>query len=182
MKCGACSYELVPTFKFCPECGTTLQTNVQQTEKVTPDRFLPVMAEYELFTKTKLSAAQRLQFVADFCVGKLSVNSSQRRVAAAKKVLEDNGDGTFKLDVFEWVQAMYKLKDPQVKSSERVWTTPGGEKYHRSRDCRALLAGQSFASSKGKDTYKPEFLTLRDAAWRLGKTPCDICKPKKWKK
>ena len=112
----------------------------------------------------------------------MSLNHNQRRVDAVKRVLVPNGDGTFDLNVHEWSQAMYKLKNPQVTSTERVWTTPGGEKYHRSRDCRALLAGQSFASSKGKDTYKPEFLTLRDAAWRLGKKPCEICKPKKWKK
>ena len=182
MKCCACSYEAAPTSKFCLKCETVLNNDTQVPSKDIPARFLPVMAEYEEFTITKLSPSQKLEFIKDVSVGKLSLNDKQRRLNALKRVLVPKGDGTFDLNVHEWSQAMYNLRDPQVTSTARVWTTPGGEKYHMSRDCRALLAGQSFASSKGKDTYKPEFLTLRDASWRLGKTPCDICKPKKWKK
>ena len=180
MRCVKCNYELLPSFKFCSECGIKLQTVIPSTKKSIPERYLPVIAEYESLTNTKLSELQKLKFIELSPVGQLSVNVSQRRVAAAKLVMESTGDGTYKLDVLEWAKAMYELKDPQANPSVRVWMTSGGDKYHSSRDCKGLVAGQSFASWKGKETYKPQYVPLRNAAWVLGKVPCEVCKPKKW--
>lgn len=182
MNCGECGFKVVATFNFCPECGNKLQTITQSTNKSIPDRYLPVIFEYESLTKTKLSELQKLRFIESPPVGQLSVNVSERRVAAAKQVMKSNGDGTYNLDVLEWAKAMYELKDPQANPSLRVWMTSGGDKYHSSRDCKGLVAGQSFASWKGKETYKPQYVPLRDAAWVLGKVPCEVCKPKKWEK
>jgi hypothetical protein len=182
MNCGECGFKVVTTFNFCPECGNKLQTNMQSTNRSIPERYLPVISEYESLTNTKLSELQKLRFIESPPVGQLSVNVSERRVAAAKQVMKSNSDGTFKLDVLEWAKAMYELKDPQANPSVRVWMTSGGDKYHSSRDCKGLVAGQSFASWKGKETYKPQYVPLRDAAWVLGKVPCEVCKPKKWEK
>ena len=182
MNCGQCNTEVTPIFRFCPECGTRLQPSVQMISRAIPDRYLPVIAEYESLTNTKLSDSQKLKFVEAPSVGQLSVNASQRRVAAAKRVMESNGNGTYRLDILEWAKAMSELKDPQANPSVNVWMTSGGDKYHSSRDCKGLVAGQSFASWKGKEIYKPQYVPLRDAAWVLGKAPCDICKPKKWEK
>lgn len=181
MNCATCKKLVSPSFKFCPECGTKVQAIASAPTKKIPERFLPVIAEYEAFTKTTLSEAEKLRFIEYPPVGKLSVNAAERRIAAAKRVLEPRNDGTFKLDVLEWEKAMYELDDPQANRIERVWITSGGEKYHKDRDCKALIAGQSFANWKGKDTYKPQYVTLKDAAWIQGKVACEICKPKKWK-
>ena len=157
-----------------------MQTNTPSPYKAISNRYLSVIADYEALTNTKLSEPQKLQFIEYPEIGQLSVNASERRVAAAKQILVPNGDGTSKLDVLEWVKAMYETENPQANLTERVWTTPGGVKYHRSRDCKGLVAGQSFASWKGKETYKLEFVTLKDAAWISGKSPCEVCKPEKW--
>ena len=145
-----------------------------------PERFLVVIEEYESFTCTKLTQEQKLRFIEYPQVGQLSVNDAKRRTIAANQVLEPNGDGTFKLDVLDWAKAMYDVEDPIASHSDRVWITSGGAKYHRNRDCKGLTDGQSFARWKGKDTYRPQFISLKDAAWILGKSPCDVCKPDQW--
>ena len=91
-----------------------------------------------------------------------------------------HGDGTYKLDAAQWVNAMYEVEDPKANPTERVWMTAGGERYHTKQDCKALTDGQSFASWKGKETYKPQYVTLKNAAFVLGKLPCEVCKPKPW--
>jgi len=180
MQCKDCQYELSTSYKFCPGCGLDLRKTLNSSISRIPERFLPVIAEYESLTKTKLSESQKLRFIEYPPVGQLSVNASARRVAAAKKILMSNGDGTFKLDVLEWAKSMYELEDPLSKPELRVWMTSGGDKYHSNRECKALAAGQSFASWKGKEIYKPQFVTLKEAAWVYGKVPCEVCKPKKW--
>lgn len=149
-------------------------------EHTIPDRFLEVISEYESFTKTKLSQDQKMRFIQHPSVGQLSVNDSKRRTLAAKQVIKPNGQNTFKLDVFEWAQAMYDVADPKATRSERVWITAGGDRYHKQRDCKGLIDGQSFAIWKGKETYRPQFVLLSDAAWILGKLPCEVCKPEEW--
>ena len=144
------------------------------------ERFQVVIAEYESFTNTKLSQEQKLRFIKHPSVGQLSVNDSRRRAVAAKKVREPNGQGTFKLDVIEWAKAMYDVADPKASRSPRVWITSGGDRYHKERDCKGLIDGQSFAIWKGKETYRPQFVLLSDAAWILGKLPCEVCKPEAW--
>jgi hypothetical protein len=149
-------------------------------QKAIPDRFQAVISEYELFTNTKLSQEQKMKFIEHPSVGMLSVNDSKRRAVAAKQARISNGQGSFKLDVSEWAQALYDVKDPNAAQSQRVWITSGGERYHNSQDCKGLRDGQSFALWKGKDTYRPQFISLKEAAWVLGKLPCEVCKPEIW--
>jgi hypothetical protein len=182
MHCKGCETEVIPSFKFCPECGTKLEVSTSLPVKKIPERFLPVIDEYESLTHPKLTEEQKLRFIESPPVGKLSVNDPKRRSIAAKQVLSANGDGTFKLDVLEWAKAMYDFEDPQASSNVRVWMTAGGERYHKNRDCKGLIDGQNFASWKGKETYRPQFVSLKEAAWVLGKAPCDVCKPDKWNK
>ena len=178
MVCKECKSQISTQFKYCPECGTKVQ--LTQMPKTIPDRFIAVIQEYETFTNTKLSYEQKLRFIDHPSVGQLSVNDAKRRAQAAKIVLKPSGDGTFKLDVFEWARAMYDFKDPKSSRSERVWITARGDKYHRKRDCKGLTDGQSFAMWKGKETYQPQYVPLSDAAWILGKLPCEVCKPEEW--
>ncbi len=180
MQCQSCETQIAPSFKFCPGCGESLVALANASKLNIPERFLLVISEYEELTKTILTDSQKMRFIEYPPVGKLSVNSSERRIAAAKEVLIASGDGTFKLDVLAWINAMYEVKDPQSNSNERVWMTAGGQKYHKIQDCKGLIDGQTFSSWKGKETYKPQFVTLKDAAWILGKSPCEVCKPKRW--
>jgi len=180
MVCKECNFQLTSSFNYCPECGTKLQLIPVAMQKAIPDRFQAVIAEYELFTNTKLSQEQKMRFIEHPSVGQLSVNDSKRRAVAAKQVLISNGQGSYKLDVFEWARAMYEVADPKASRSARVWITSGGEKYHKERDCKGLVDGQSFAIWKGKETYRPQFVLLSDAAWILGKFPCEVCKPEEW--
>jgi len=182
MQCKQCDTQVFPEYKFCPECGAKLEAIAPIPKKTIPERFLPVIEEYEFFTHTKLTQEQKLRFIESTPVGRLSMNDAKRRSTAAKQVLSANSDGTFKLDVLEWAKAMYDFEDPQASSSARVWITSGGEKYHKVQTCKGLIDGQSFASWKGKETYRPQFISLKDAAWILGKSPCDVCKPEKWTK
>jgi len=180
MRCSSCQNEVVPSFKYCPECGTKLEANQDASAASISERFLAVIAEYETLTNTKLSESQKLRFIEDSSVGNLSVNVSERRLTAGKNARIANGDGTYKLDAAQWVNAMYEVEDPKANPTERVWMTAGGERYHTKQDCKALTDGQSFASWKGKETYKPQFVTLKNAAFVLGKLPCEVCKPKPW--
>jgi hypothetical protein len=180
MVCKECNFQLSSSFKFCPQCGTKVQPIPATKVKSIPDRFQDVIAEYESFTNTKLSHEQQMRFIEHPSVGQLSVNDSKRRALAAKRVLKPNGQGSFKLDVFEWARAMYDVADPKSSRSARVWITSGGDKYHKERDCKGLIDGQSFAIWKGKETYRPQFVLLSDAAWILGKHPCEVCKPEEW--
>jgi hypothetical protein len=180
MPCAQCGTQISPDFKYCPECGSKVQSVAALPKKSIPERFLVLIDEYEALTCIKLTQEQKLRFIEHPSVGQLSVNDSRRRSIAATQVLIPNGDGTFKLDVFQWAKAMYDVEDPKASHSERVWITSGGEKYHRSRECKGLVDGQSFASWKGKDTYRPQFVSLKDAGWILGKSPCEVCKPERW--
>lgn len=182
MQCGQCKTQMSPSFKYCPECGVKAQSVIGVASKPIPERFLVVIEEYESLTCKKLTQEQKLRFIEYPQVGQLSVNESKRRTIAARQVLVPNGDGTFKLDILEWVKALYEVQDPNTSHGDRVWITPGGTKYHRNRDCKGLTDGQSFARWKGKETYRPQFISLKDAAWLLGKTPCDVCKPDQWTK
>ena len=180
MLCKQCNFQLSSSFKYCPDCGSRVQMSPVAKDVTIPERFQAVIAEYESLTNTKLSQEQKLRFIQHPSVGQLSVNDSKRRVAAAKKVLEPSGQGSFKLDVFEWAKAMYDVSDPKSSRSARVWITSGGDRYHKERDCKGLVDGQSFAVWKGKETYRPQFVLLSDAAWILGKLPCEVCKPEEW--
>lgn len=178
MKCKKCELFFPASAKFCMECGTKLVSEVAETN--IPERFLPVMSDYERLTGNVLTDELKVKFIEFSAVGRLSMNSSERRMAAGLKVRLLMPDGKFELNLEDWSDAMYQIENPRSKQGIRVWVTSGGSKYHKSQDCRGLSDGQSFARWKGKDTYKPEFVLLRDAAWISGRLPCDICKPPKW--
>lgn len=180
MKCEKCDLFYPKPAKFCMECGTKLVSHVVETK--IPERFLPVIADYEKLTGNILSNELRVQFIQFPAVGRLSMNPSERRMAAGRNVRVLKPGGKYELNLENWSDAMYQIENPRNQQGIRVWITSGGSKYHKSQDCRGLSEGQSFARWKGKDTYKPEFVLLRDAAWISDRQPCDVCKPPKWEK
>ena len=93
MQCNQCDTEVFPDYKFCPECGAKLEAIAPIPKKTIPERFLPVIEEYEFFTHTKLTQEQKLRFIESTPVGRLSMNDAKRRSTAAKQVLSANGDG-----------------------------------------------------------------------------------------
>jgi hypothetical protein len=178
MKCKGCELFYPESAKFCMECGTKLVSSVAEAK--ISERFLPVISDFEKLTGNVLTNEFRVQFIQFPAVGRLSMNSPERRMAAGLNVRVPKPDGKYELNLEKWSDAMYQIENPRSKQGIRVWITSGGTKYHKSQDCRGLSEGQSFARWKGKDTYKPEFVLLRDAAWISGRPPCDICKPPKW--
>jgi predicted nucleic acid-binding Zn-ribbon protein len=180
MKCTNCEIFFPESAKFCMECGTKLMAPVLETK--IPERFLSVISDFEKLTGNQLTTELRVQFIQFPAVGRLSMNSSERRMAAGRNVRVLKSDGKYELNLENWSDAMYQIENPRSQQGVRVWTTSGGTKYHKTQDCRALSEGQSFARWKGKDTYKPEFVLLRDAAWISYRLPCEVCKPPKWEK
>ena len=180
MKCSGCSSELKDNFNFCPVCGKSVQLT-QPSPLIPlqeiPERYLVVAKEFEELTNLKLTQDQLLRFAQLDEVWKLSVNDSERRKKAGEKVRIKNADGTYVLHIGTWLSEMYDTPDATNETTSRVWITPGGIKYHTSRDCKGLSDGQAYASWKGKDTYNPQFVTRKDAQWFHGKKACDVCKP-----
>jgi hypothetical protein len=179
MQCTSCQFEMIPESNFCSQCGTKVVVSEEIRESQIAERHLQVIYDYEKLTNTNLSNAERIRFIDSSQIGLLSVNDSSRRLEAGKSARRKNSDGTFTLKVVDWVNAMYEIRDPQTKTESRVWITTGGMKYHADRECSGLLGGQKFAQWKGKDTYRPQFVTLKYASWVLGKFPCDVCNPAK---
>ena len=180
MKCTKCELFYPENAKYCMECGTKLTSPV--VELKIPDRFLPVISEYEKLTGNVLTPELKSQFIQFPAVGRLSMNTSERRMASGLKVRVLKANGKYELNLELWADTMYQIENPRSQEHVRVWITSGGSKYHKSQDCKGLSEGQSFARWKGKDTYKPEFVLLRDAAWISDRLPCDVCKPQIWKK
>ena len=180
MKCAKCELFYPERAKYCMECGTELISPVDDLK--IPERFLPVISEYEKLTGNSLTPTLKSQFIQFPAVGRLSMNTSERRMVAGLKVRVQKANGKFELNLENWADAMYEIDNPRSQENIRVWITSGGCKYHKPQDCRGLSEGQSFARWKGKDTYKPEFVLLRDAAWISDRRPCDVCKPQIWKK
>lgn len=180
MKCSKCEIFYPIQAKYCMECGTKLSSPIEVAK--IPERFLPVISEYEKLTGNLLTPDLKTQFIQFPAVGRLSMNTSERRMAAGLKVRVLKSTGKYELNLELWADTMYQIENPRSQEHVRVWITSGGSKYHKSQDCKGLSEGQSFARWKGKDTYKPEFVLLRDAAWISGRQACEVCKPQIWKK
>jgi hypothetical protein len=180
VNCVGCSFDLRKDFKFCPNCGIAILPSAHQGSGQAsgiPDRYLHVARDFEDLTNLKLTPEQLERFVLLPEVGKLSVNSSGRRKKAGLKARVKNGNNTYILNIAQWLMEMYEIPDTNNAAQSRVWITPGGMKYHTTRDCKGLSDGQTYAAWKGKDTYNPQFVTRNDAQWFYGKKACHVCNP-----
>jgi len=139
-----------------------------------PERLLSVLSDYLELTKTTMTIEDQNLFFKNEDVGRLSMHPSPLRIRAGKLIRKEVEGGTFILTPAEWIDSLYELSR---RKGDRVWVTIGGFRFHETRDCKALVDGQSKASAEGKDTYNPQFIK-RDEAMRYGKRPCLVCKPK----
>lgn len=142
--------------------------------KAIPERLLSVLSDYLELTKTTMTSEDQNLFFENEDVGRLSMHPSLVRIRAGKIIRKEIDGGRFLLTPAEWIDSLYELSS---RKGDRVWVTRGGFRFHETRDCNALVDGQSKASAEGKDTYNPQFIK-RDEALRYGKRPCLVCKPK----
>lgn len=138
-----------------------------------PERLTNVLRDYVELTNTSLSPEECQVFFSNQAVKRLSMHDREVRIRAGKKARKTIDTKTFTLNPLEWIDELYEFSSG---NGGRVWVTRGGFRFHDSRDCKALLDGQSKAESEGKDTYKPDFVKI-EMAIQLGKKPCRICKP-----
>lgn len=105
----------------CNQCGIVNNYQLITMRKVIPQRYLNVMKEYESLTGKSLTDAEKIQFSESQLVGQLSQNASKRRIDSglAARVSIDNGK--FKLELVDWVNAMYDIEDPRAKTYGRRW-------------------------------------------------------------
>ena len=187
MHCSKCSYEVMNSWKFCPQCGLSLQ--VLQAESITtqqdikseslPLRYIELIADYENLTGSKVYDEVLKDFRDHPASSNLSVIDRERRISSGRAARKQLKKGLYSLDLQAWLDHIY---DNPKTSITRVWTTTKGEKYHLDRECKGLQDGQNYARFFGKDTYNPQFLELRYVAFILGKSPCSVCKPPLYKK
>lgn len=187
MICSKCLSEVMGSWKFCPQCGSSLKaiemnsdfSNSQVNPETIPPRFLELISDYENLTGSKVSSEILKDFRAHPASNNLSVIDRERRLSSGRAVRKQLGKGLYSLDLQVWLNHIYD--NPKTRIT-RVWTTTKGDKYHLERECKGLRDGQNYARFFGKDTYNPQFLELRYVAFVLGKSPCSICKPPLYKK
>lgn len=185
MNCLNCNNENLSSWKYCPHCGVLKQESTPPTKpklksSAIPERFLNLAEAYFELTGLKLEGDILENFINHPKAGRLSVIENERRLKAGKKVRKPLSNGKYSLSMDAWLDEIYD--NPQPLPINRVWITSGGAKYHVTEDCPGIKAGQNFAQAKGKDTYKPQFVLLRDAAFVNEFKPCEICKPPKYLK
>jgi hypothetical protein len=142
------------------------------------ERFLLLANDYKSLTGHTLEGQVLKSFVEHPASARLSIIDGARRLKAGKACRKSLGDGKYSLDLALWLEAVYDVREEVITS--RVWITDGGSKYHSSRDCKGMRDGQEYARWKGKETYNPQFIQIRRAAFVLGLTPCLVCKPSKY--
>lgn len=183
-QCLSCQTDLHFLWKFCPHCGLEIsrdlkgevEKNEVSTSKKWPERFVNLLTDYEHLISHALDFSIVEDFYNNPLVGQLSVVPRERRIRAGENIRVKLANGKFRLDLSEWLTAIYET--PASDALTRVWTTSGGETFHSNRDCRGLYSGQNYARFKGKETYKPQFVTIREARLIRDLRPCSICKPK----
>jgi endogenous inhibitor of DNA gyrase (YacG/DUF329 family) len=181
--CASCNATLDDSWFFCPFCGKLCSTlnppnpavHTNSNDKKIAERFLILANDYRSLTGHALANDVLDEFIKHAASGPLSVVESARRMKAGKNCRKSLGNGKFALDLNEWLESVYEV--PETEKHSRVWITDGGGKYHSSRDCNGMRSGQEFARWKGKDTYNPQFISIRRAAYILGLSPCLVCKP-----
>lgn len=184
--CVSCRATLSASWSYCPFCGksvsksafSVIKEEVTSKEIKIAERFLLLANDYNFLTGHKLEGIVLQNFLEHPVIGQLSVVEGNRRLQAGRNVRKSLGERKFSLDLDEWLEAVYDLHSPD--SNSRVWITDGGTKYHASRECQGMKSGQEYARWKGKETYNPQFIPIRRAAFVLGLTPCLVCKPKKY--
>lgn len=141
--------------------------------KSIPERLLNVFYDYLYLTDLSKEEIDQEVFYKNEAVARLSMHSSEvrRKAGIRRRTKQDNGK--YVLTPADWIDEIYEISSG---NGNRVWTTRGGSKYHKSRDCVALLDGQGKANAEGKDTYNPQFI-IREEAMRYGKKACLVCKP-----
>ena len=189
MLCVRCNSHLNSGWQFCPFCGskkdykqkeshTSRKTFQQSLEK--EFRYPLVAEDFQSLTGQFLDGELLKQFREHPAIAVLNVVERKRRLKAGQNVRKNLGNGKFELDLSTWLNAVYDIEP--TKTVSRVWITQGGARYHIDSDCSGIVEGQDYARHKGKETYKVQFIPIRDAAFVLGLTPCLICKPPKYKK
>lgn len=138
-----------------------------------PDRLLKVFEDYLYLTEFSKEEIDEELFYKDEAVARLSMHNSEVRRKAGLRRRTKQDSGKYILTPVDWIDEVYEISSG---NGNRVWATRGGSKYHKTRDCVALLDGQSKANAEGKDTYNPQFI-IREEAMRFGKTACLVCKP-----
>lgn len=132
--------------------------------------------DYQHLIRHALDSSILEDFYKNPLVGQLSVIPRERRIHAGEKIRIKLSNGKFRLDLSEWLTAIYDT--PSSDALTRVWTTSGGETFHSNRECRGISGGQNYSRSRGKETYTPQFVTIREARHIRDLRPCSICKPK----
>ena len=187
MNCHNCSSEVMRSWKFCPNCGFSLEEFPMKSENLelvvkaesVPMRFIELIADYESLTGSKISSEILKDFRAHPASNNLSVIDRERRMTSGMAVRKQLAKGLYSLDLQAWLDHIY---DNPKTNVTRIWTTTKGDKYHLERECKGLRDGQNYARLFGKDTYNPQFLELRYVAFVLGKNPCSVCKPPLYRK
>jgi len=186
VSCKECGQGLSDSWLFCPFCGLRIpkvETKSQESESESKERkiaerFILLANDYKELTGHSLDQNVLKAFIAHPASASLSVVESPRRLQAGRSCRKNLGGGKYSLDLALWLEAVYEVQGSE--SQTRVWITYRGTKYHSSRDCKGMIGGQDYARSKGKDTYNPEFIPIRRAAFILGLAPCLVCKPARY--
>lgn len=189
MICVRCNSHLNSGWQFCPFCGSKrdfrqeeshLNRKTTQPSLEKEIRYPLVAADFQSLTGQLLEGELLKQFREHPAIAVLNVVERKRRLKAGQNVRKNLGNGKFELDLSTWLNAVYDIEP--TKTISRVWITQGGARYHIDSDCSGIVEGQDYARHKGKETYKVQFIPIRDASYVLGLTPCLICKPPKYNK
>ena len=181
--CPSCTKQVRAEGNFCANCGLKIPVSpgvntskeIENSTRKIAERFFFFFNDYRSLTGHILEGEVLQSFINNAASSTLSVIDSQKRMQAGRKCRKSLGNGKYSLNLAEWLDAVYEIREPRMQS--RVWITTGGTKYHTDPECTAFSSGQEFARWKGKDTYKPEFVEIRYASFVLGLSPCLVCKP-----
>ena len=121
LKCQACGFVDEIHAPSCDERGVVNDNHLATKRKVIPERYLNVIKEYESLTGKSLTDTEKIQFSESQLVGQLSQNASKRRVESGIATRVSIENGKFKLDLVDWVNAMYDIEDPRAKAYGRRW-------------------------------------------------------------
>ena len=187
LNCTSCNNSLYERWQFCPFCGKSvneinlkdINQSVAIKENRITERFIILARDYKSLTGHALEGELLRAFVNHPAAGRLSMVETSRRLTAGKQIRISLGANKYSLDLTKWLEAVYEVEPKD--SISRVWITEGGLKYHAYRDCKGMSDGQEYARWKGKETYNPQYVKIRQAAFVLGLLPCLVCKPPRFK-
>lgn len=123
MQCKTCGFVNEIDVNVCNKCRVVSDFALTTIRKVIPQRYLSVIKEYESLTGKSLTDTEKIQFSESQLVGQLSQNASKRRVESGMATRVSIENGRFRLDLVDWVNAMYDIEDPRAKTHGRWWLT-----------------------------------------------------------